>query len=112
MLRGGKVWIEEIRGLPALLPRSAAASIDVEMSVPAAVQTSSVDSDQRRGHRGATKFLFMFRHPLMCDLARLSVAKLAILGLIYALFFSPSHRAPIDPAERIAGSVSSSASNR
>jgi hypothetical protein len=56
--------------------------------------------------------LVMFRHSLMRDLARLTVAKLAILGLLYALFFSPSHRAPIDPAERIAGSVSSSASPR
>ena len=56
--------------------------------------------------------LAMFRHPLMRDLARLTVVKLAILGLIYALFFSPSHRAPVDPAERFAASVSSSASNR
>ncbi|GGF43524.1 hypothetical protein GCM10011611_57460 [Aliidongia dinghuensis] len=47
----------------------------------------------------------MFRHPLVRDLARLSVAKLAILGLIYALFFSPAHRAPVDPAARILGAA-------
>jgi len=50
----------------------------------------------------------MFRHPLMRDLACLTVAKLAILALIYTLFFSPSHRQPIDPAQQIAGSVTSS----
>lgn len=54
----------------------------------------------------------MFRHPLMRDLARLTIAKLAILGLIYALFFSPSHRQPIDPVERIAGAALPSASPR
>jgi len=44
----------------------------------------------------------------MRDLACLTVAKLAILALIYTLFFSPSHRQPIDPAQQIAGSVTSS----
>ena len=58
------------------------------------------------------KLAIMFRHPVMRDLARLTVAKLAILGLIYALFFSPSHRAPIDPALRIAGSAAPSVSPR
>jgi len=57
-------------------------------------------------------FRVMFRHPLTRDLARLSVVKLAILALIYALFFSPSHRLPIDPAERIAGSAPPSANAR
>ena len=52
----------------------------------------------------------MFRHPLVRDLARLSIAKLAILGLIYALLFSPAHRAPIDPAARILGHVPSASS--
>jgi len=57
-------------------------------------------------------FRIMFRHPLMRDLARLSVAKLAILALIYVLFFSPSHHTPIDPAERISGSAPSSVNAR
>jgi hypothetical protein len=54
----------------------------------------------------------MFRHRLVRDLARLSLAKLAILGLIYALFFAPSHRAPIDPVARIAGPAAISANSR
>jgi len=47
----------------------------------------------------------MFRQRLLRDLVRLSVVKLAILGLIYALCFSPAHRPPVDPAARILGDI-------
>ena len=60
----------------------------------------------------AAMVAIMFRHPLVRDLARLSIAKLAILALLYALFFSPSHRAPVDPALRIGGSAAPSVSPR
>jgi len=54
----------------------------------------------------------MFRHPLARDLVRLSVAKLAILALIYVLFFSSSHRAPVNPVARIVGTAALSDSPR
>lgn len=54
----------------------------------------------------------MFSHPLARDLARLFAVKLALLGLIYALCFAPSHRAPVDPVGRIMGSDAASASPR
>jgi hypothetical protein len=72
----------------------------------------NVDPDQCGDLPDMGMLATMFRHPLMRDLARLTVAKLAILGLIYALFFSPSHRQPIDPVQQIARSVLPPASPR
>ncbi len=37
------------------------------------------------------------------DLVLLVAAKLAMLAVLYALFFSPAHRPAIDPAAHIAG---------
>jgi uncharacterized membrane protein len=38
----------------------------------------------------------MFRHPLLRDVAWISLLKLLVLILIYALFFTPAHRVPVD----------------
>jgi uncharacterized membrane protein len=38
----------------------------------------------------------MFRHPLLRDIAWISLLKLLVLVLIYALFFAPAHRMPLD----------------
>lgn len=37
------------------------------------------------------------------DLVLLVAAKLAMLAILYALFFSPGHQPAIDPAAHIAG---------
>jgi hypothetical protein len=49
----------------------------------------------------------MLRLPasLRRDLALLVVCKLAALAVLYALFFSPSHRPAIDVATHIAGAA-------
>jgi uncharacterized membrane protein len=44
----------------------------------------------------------MFRHPLLRDVAWISVLKLLVLILIYALFFTPAHRVPVDVWAHIA----------
>jgi len=43
----------------------------------------------------------MFRHPLLRDVAWISVLKLLVLVLIYASFFTPAHRIPMDVWEHI-----------
>ncbi len=58
----------------------------------------------RQGHGSALRPAGMFRLPaaLRRDLVLLLAAKLAMLGILYALFFSPAHRPRPDAAAHIA----------
>jgi hypothetical protein len=51
----------------------------------------------------------MFRHPLVRDIAWVSVAKLLVLTLIYLLFFTPNSHAPVGAMVHIAGARPSNA---
>ena len=55
--------------------------------------------DSRSGSGGMLKLPRTLRR----DLVLLVAAKLAMLAILYALFFSPGHRPAIDPAAHIAG---------
>jgi hypothetical protein len=46
------------------------------------------------------------------DILCLSLAKLVALGLLYTLFFAPSHRVPIDPASHFGVATSPPPSQR
>jgi hypothetical protein len=54
---------------------------------------------QSEAHQGTKD---MFRRPLARDIAWISIAKLVVLVLIYALFFSPVQHSPEDTMRHIA----------
>ncbi|MGA3001181.1 MAG: hypothetical protein ABSE20_05620 [Acetobacteraceae bacterium] len=55
------------------------------------------------GQRAAGDGILKLPVRLRRDLIRLFIIKLAMLGLLYLLFFSPSHRPAIDTVVHIAG---------
>lgn len=54
----------------------------------------------------------MRRQALVRDVLLLVTIKLIALAVIYALFFSPAARAPVDPAARLLGPASPTSSPR
>ena len=54
------------------------------------------------GQRASADGILKLPMRLQRDLIRLFVIKLAMLGLLYLLFFSPSHRPVIDAVTHIA----------
>ena len=54
----------------------------------------------------------MLKHSIFRDVALLLAVKVAALCLIWWLCFSPSHRAPIDPASHIAGPFAGASTGR
>jgi hypothetical protein len=75
-------------------------SMTIDLSLPpASTWSGRQDTEAERSADGILKLPSRLRR----DLIILVVIKLAMLSLLYGLFFSPSHRIAIDTASHIAG---------